>query len=107
MSNRETIGLLEEMILLIVLKNQEINGAEVSREYQEAFRKNISLPAIIAVLKRLEKKGLLTSHVGEPKKERGGRRKRLYEATLQGYEVVAEIQKFRNESWKNIPYFDI
>jgi DNA-binding PadR family transcriptional regulator len=103
MNDKETIGLLEEMILLIVLKNEAIHGAEVARQYSEDFKKTITLPAIIAVLKRLENKGFLSSKMGAPGKDRGGRRKRLYQPTSEGYQIASNIQLMRNQMWKNIP----
>ncbi len=103
MNEKGTIGLLEEMILLLVLKNEIIHGAEVARQYTNEFKKSITLPAIIAVLKRLENKGFLSSKMGEPGNNRGGKRKRLYQATSEGYQVASNIQLMRNQLWKSIP----
>lgn len=102
MNEKKTIGLLEEIILLIVMNNDEINGAEVLRSYVEIMNRSISLPAIISVLKRLEKKDFLASRYGEPLPERGGKRKRLYKVTKSGFEVVSVIQKSRTLLWAGI-----
>jgi PadR family transcriptional regulator, regulatory protein PadR len=104
MSDNESIGLLEEMILLIVLKNSDINGAEVLRHYENLFNRSISLPAVIAVLKRLEKKGFLKSKTGEATRERGGKRKNLYRATSNGFKIAAMIQSNRNHLWSEISF---
>lgn len=100
--NNESIGVLEEMILLIVMREREINGAEVLRQYVELLNRNISLPAIIAVLKRLEAKRFLTSSLGEATSERGGKRKRLYRATSEGIMIAQHIQNNRNMLWSGI-----
>lgn len=100
MTANKTIGLLEEMILLVVMKNNEINGAKVLQTYNEIFRRDISLPAVISVLKRLEKKGLLESRMGE----RGGRRKKLYKATATGCNIVSDLQKGRDQLWRGMSY---
>ena len=100
--NNESIGLLEEMVLLIVMREGAINGAEVLRAYTELFQRSISLPAIVAVLKRLEHKGFLESRMGESTAERGGKRKRLYEATNAGIQIVTSIQNNRNRLWAGI-----
>ena len=100
--NNESIGVLEEMILLIVMREKEINGAEVLRHYVEVFKRNISLPAVISVLKRLEQKGFLTSSFGAVTKERGGKRKRLYAATADGVAIARAIQENRNLLWSGI-----
>lgn len=104
MSDNETIGLLEEMILLIVLKNSDINGAEVLRHYEKLFNRVISLPAIVAVLKRLENKGFLKSKMGEATRERGGKRKKMYTATSQGFKIASLIQSNRNNLWSEISF---
>ena len=100
--NNDSIGVLEEMVLLIVMREHEINGAEVSRQYNELLNRSISLPAIISVLKRLEKKGFLSSAMGEPSNERGGKRKRLYKATAEGMEIARVIQENRKLLWSGI-----
>ena len=100
--NNDSIGVLEEMVLLIVMRENEINGAEVLRQYVELLNRNISLPAIVAVLKRLEQKGFLTSILGAASPERGGKRKRLYKATSAGVEIATTIQKNRDFLWSGI-----
>lgn len=100
--SKDSIGILEEMVLLIVMREGAINGAEVLRKYIELLNKSISLPAIVSVLKRLEQKGFLRSHLGEATNERGGKRKRLYQATQAGIAVTTEIQNQRNMLWSGI-----
>lgn len=100
--NKDSIGQLEEIVLLIVMREEEINGAEVLRKYVELLNKSISLPAIISVLKRLEQKGFLDSSLGESTSERGGKRKRLYKATATGVAITTEIQAQRNMLWSGI-----
>ena len=97
------LGVLEEIILLILLANENTYGVEIAKEYEKQFSQNISLPAIHVVLKRLEKKGLVKSRMGEPTAERGGRRKRIYQATKEGYQIAAKLQEKRNNLWKVIP----
>ena len=70
------LGVLEEIVLLILLSQDHTYGVEIAKTYEEQFEQTISLPAIHVVLKRLEKKGLVKSEMGEPTAERGGRRKR-------------------------------
>ena len=97
------LGVLEEMILIILLMRDETYGVDIAKEYQEQLGQSISLPAIHVVLKRLEKKGLVTSEMGEPTAERGGRRKRIYTATNRGYEAARDLQQKRSEMWKLVP----
>ena len=97
------LGSLEEMILIILLMKDETYGVEIAKEYQSQLDQSISLPAIHVVLKRLVKKGFVNSRMGDPTPERGGKGKRLYKATSQGYATAQEMQQRRTEIWKTIP----
>lgn len=97
------LGVLEEMILIILLIKNETYGVDIAKEYQDQLDQSISLPAIHVVLKRLEKKGLVRSEMGEPTAERGGRRKRIYRATNKGYQAARDLQEKRSEMWKLVP----
>ncbi len=100
-----TLGALEEIILLLVLREKESYGAELVKLYIDQMNKEITLPAVVMVLKRLEKKGMLRSKMGEPSPERGGRRKVLYEATESGYRTAEEAMKAKTQIWKMVPKF--
>ena len=97
------LGVLEEMVLLILMANKTTYAVEIAKEYENQFNQPISLPAIHMVLKRLEQKDLVRSYMGEPTAERGGRRKRIYEASKAGYMIAANLQEKRNNLWKLIP----
>jgi len=97
------LGNLEEAVLLIALYLDEVYGVSVAEEYKKQAGHNISIPAIHTVLRRLEEKGLLKSKMGEASPERGGRRKRLYEGTAYGLNLIREIRKDRIRLWSKIP----
>ena len=97
------LGALEELILLLVLRENETYGAEILKIYISEFSKEITLPAVVMVLKRLEAKGLLKSHMGEPTAQRGGRSKKLYQATELGYKMANEAMTSKNQIWEMVP----
>ena len=97
------LGLLEERILLLVMILEEAYGVSVAEAYEEQIGKSISVPAVHTVLKRLEKKGMIKSHLGEATPERGGRRKRIFEATTYGYKIISDIREKRLKLWSMIP----
>ncbi|UZR97672.1 PadR family transcriptional regulator [Chondrinema litorale] len=99
----ENLGNLEESVLLIVMILDDAYGVSVSEAYEEKTGNTISIPAIHTVLKRLETKGMVKSKMGESTSERGGRRKRLYEATPYGYKVISHIKENRLQLWSLIP----
>lgn len=96
------LGTLEEMVLIILLMKEETYGVEIAKEYEQQVKQSISLPAIHVVLKRLEKKGLVESKLGKPTAERGGKSKRFYKATSDGYQVTKAMQERRTDIWKMI-----
>lgn len=101
------LGSLEESILLIVMIVEEAYGVSVAEAYEGKTGNSISIPAIHTVLKRLENKGLVRSYMGEATAERGGRRKRLFEATPYGYKIISQIRENRLQLWSMIPKLDM
>ena len=98
------LGYLEETILLLVmLMEEEAYGFSVSEAYQKHMGKSISISAVHSVLSRLEEKGLIKSHMGGATSERGGRRKRIFEATSKGRAVITAIKVSRQKLWNLIP----
>ena len=49
--------------------------------------------ALYTTLDRLEEKGLVTSELGDPTPERGGRAKRYYTVTASGVHAVTRSQR--------------
>lgn len=99
----QQLGHLEETILLIIMGEDQAYGVSIAEAYQQQYEQPISIPTIHTVLKRLEKKGLVTSSWGEVTAERGGRRKRLYQATSYGFLVINKIREHRMSLWAKIP----
>ncbi len=96
----EVLGTLEEIVLMILLNDERINSVDIAKNYERTLGKSISIPAIHVVLKRMEKKGWVKSEFGEPTAERGGRRKRIYWATPQAYDLVNQLNDARSKLWK-------
>ncbi len=107
MSSSETLGQLEESLLIIVMSAQESYGVSVARDYEKHTGKSISIPAAHTVLKRLERKGLLKSKMGDTTPERGGRRKRLFEATPYAYKLIVQMRDTRMHLWSLVPNLDL
>lgn len=103
---RSTIGEFEEMVLLMVLILQDdAYMISLQKELLEQASRSITMGALHTTLSRLEKKGLLTSEMGEPTKERGGRRKRIYQVTAAGKTELNAIKEMRKSLWDQVPQF--
>lgn len=80
MSRREDLlGSLEQIVLLAVMRlGPGAYGMTVRREIEARTGRDVSIGAVYATLERLEAKGYVSSFLGEPTAERGGRAKRYF-----------------------------
>jgi PadR family transcriptional regulator PadR len=102
--SQKSLGEFEEIVLLIVaILNGDAYSVGIIAEIDDRLNRNVSLGAIQTVLKRLEKKGLLKSEFGDTSNERGGKRKRLYEITSDGQEILDQTKAQRNSLWDAMP----
>ena len=89
MSSRDYLGEFEHLIVLGVLRlADQAYGVTVRQEIETRARREVSIGAVYATLDRLEAKGYVKSHLGDPTPERGGRSKRFFEITAKGLSAV-------------------
>lgn len=94
MPRGELLGSLEHIVLLALVRlKSNAYGMTVRREIEERTGRNISIGAVYATLERLEAKGYVTSFLGEPTAERGGRAKRLFRIEADGERVLHASQE--------------
>lgn len=95
---------MEELILLSVWKLQdEAYGLEIRQHLSELLDTDLSVGAVYSPLKRLKKRGYLTSWDSEPTEIRGGRSKRYYELTSKGVSALQEVKTVQEKAWSNLP----
>ncbi|MEL6560826.1 MAG: helix-turn-helix transcriptional regulator [Bacteroidota bacterium] len=101
---KSRLGEFQELILMSVIALQEdAYGNEIQRQLESLLKERLSTGAIQTALKRMEEKGFLTSQWGEATKVRGGRRKRMYQATPYAREVLQEMRSVREQLWLMMP----
>jgi len=91
------LGELEQLVILGVLHaGRDAYGVPVHDEIQRRAGRDLTLGTIYKTLSRLEEKGLVSSRIGEPTAQRGGRRTRCYAVTPAGRrELQASIRTLR------------
>lgn len=90
---RTSVGELEHLVLLAIGRLQPAAYAvNVVEEIETHTGRDLGHASIYVVLGRLEDKGYLTSRLGEPADERGGRPRRFYRLTPQ---AVGELRARR------------
>jgi DNA-binding PadR family transcriptional regulator len=98
------LGELEELILLTVgILYPEAYGVAVMDEIENLASRKLNISAVHAVLKRLEDKGLVSSAMGGPTQERGGRRKRIFSLTAAGKRALENAHALRSQMFEQIP----
>ena len=78
------LGELEQMVLMAVLRLDDAYPVSVRNEIHERTGVELSRGTIYVTLHRLEQRGLVTSTLGEPTPERGGKAKRCFLVTAEG-----------------------
>ena len=88
------LGDFEQLTMLAVLRLEEdAYGAAIQREIEAQTGRLVSVNAIYTTLDRLESKGLLRSWIGDPTRERGGRRKKHYALEPQGLAAISQAYR--------------
>ena len=100
---KETIGDLEELVLLAVLRlGQDAYGAALRRELEARAGRSVSVSTIYVTLVRLEEKGLVASALGKPTAVRGGKAKRLFTPTPLGVQALEASRATRARMWEGL-----
>lgn len=87
------LGTLEHIVLLAVMRvGSDAYGATIRDEIEQRAGRALSFGAVYVTLQRMEGKGLVTSRLGEPTAERGGRAKRFFQVTADGRKAVRRVQ---------------
>ncbi|HTT05155.1 MAG TPA: PadR family transcriptional regulator [Steroidobacteraceae bacterium] len=82
---REYLGQLELMVLLSVVRPEgDAYGVQIAKFIEEASGREVSLASVYVALERLERKGLVTSSLGDPTPQRGGRARTYFKPTASG-----------------------
>jgi PadR family transcriptional regulator PadR len=87
-----TIGDFEQLILFALVRlGEDAYGVTIRREIETRASRTVSPGALYTALDRLETRGFVSSRLGEPTPERGGKRKRLYTLQPAGERALARV----------------
>jgi PadR family transcriptional regulator PadR len=101
---RDYLTDFELMLLLAVLRvGDEAYGVPIAREIETLGERAVMLGAVYAGLDRLELNGLVSSTVGEPTPERGGRAKKYFRVTTEGLKAARRARRTFTRLWAGIP----
>ncbi len=101
MASREYLGEFEQVVLLALARLRgPAYGAAIHKEILETTGRNVSIPAVYVTLKRMERKGLVASHVSDPPS--GGRATRNYRVLPAGDEAMARSRALLERLWDGL-----
>jgi DNA-binding PadR family transcriptional regulator len=88
------MGEFEQIVLLAILRvGEDAYGVTIRAEIELCTGRDPAPGALYTTLDRLEDKGFVTSRLGDPTPQRGGRAKRFFTVTPAGIEAVARAQQ--------------
>jgi DNA-binding PadR family transcriptional regulator len=100
---RDYLTDFELMILLSILRvGDEAYGVPIAREMETTGGRTVVLSAAYTALDRLEDNGLVSSSMGDPTPERGGRAKRFFRVTPTGLKAVRQTRKALTQLWAGL-----
>jgi PadR family transcriptional regulator PadR len=103
MSPRNYLNSFELMVMLAVIRlGENAYGVTISQEIETEGGRQVALGSVYAALDRLEGKGLVTSVLGDPTPERGGRAKRYFSVTRQGLREARRTHKALSRLWQGV-----
>lgn len=86
-----SLGEFEQLVLLALLRlGDRAYGVSVHAEITERAARGVSVASVYKTLERLEDKGYVSSSVGDPTPERGGRRKKFFHIEPAGKRALAQ-----------------
>ena len=86
------LGEFEYLLLTAAARlGEDAYGAAIRQEIEGATGNPCSIGALYTTLDRLEEKGLVETHMGDPTPQRGGRPKRMVHVTSKGMAAAAQF----------------
>src|SRR5258708_28563914 len=100
---RQRLGAFETAVLLAIIHLRGRGyGVSIADEIERRAGKPVSFGAVYATLDRLRKKGLISSELGEPTPERGGKPKRFFRIEAPGECALHETRAVADRLWDGV-----
>ena len=91
----------EEIIMMAILNlGEEAYLVAITDYLTKLTEKTVNLASAHLPLSRLDQAGLIASEMGAATAVRGGRRKKIYRITEEGFTVLEEHKRLTDRLWK-------
>ena len=102
--SRDFLGGFELLVLSALIRlADEAYGVPIADAIEENSGRDVALGSVYITLERLERKGLVTSRLGEPTAERGGRAKTYFRITAKGLREARRARRTLINLWQGVP----
>lgn len=103
MARREFLGGFELLVLLALIRlGDAAYGVPIADAIEESSGREVAIGSVYITLDRLEAKGLVSSRLGEPTAERGGRAKTYFRITAKGLREVRQARRTLIGLWRGV-----
>jgi DNA-binding PadR family transcriptional regulator len=103
MSSREYPGEFEQVVLLTVARlKEQAYGMAIRQEIEDRTGRDVGIGSLYSTLDRMEAKGFLSSTLGNPTPERGGRAKRFYRIEPAGVSALRRAREMYTNLWEGL-----
>jgi PadR family transcriptional regulator PadR len=104
MTNRDALGGFELLVLLALIRlGDDAYGVPIADAIVESSGREVAQGSVYITLDRLSRKGLVTSRIGEPTAERGGRARTYFRITARGLREVGRARQTPITLWDVVP----
>ena len=105
MHSAGALGEFEQVVLLAIVQlGSDVYGVPIVEEIQRRTGRRVAPAAVHITLRRLEAKGLVTSWLGDPTPERGGKARRYVKVTRAGLESLRASRKVIDQMWQGLDF---
>ena len=107
MPRQSLLGGVELLVLLALMRlGDDAYGVPISDEIEASCGRSMSIGSVYITLNRLERKGLVSSRVGEPTAQRGGRAKTYFRPTTNGLREARAARRTLMRLWQGVPHLE-
>jgi DNA-binding PadR family transcriptional regulator len=97
------LGEFEQMVLLAIAHlHGEAHGIAIGDEIERRTGRRVARAAVYITLRRLEDKGYVSSWMGDPTPERGGKGRRYVKLESEGAKALREARRVAERMWQGL-----
>jgi PadR family transcriptional regulator PadR len=106
MGKTETLGEFEQSVLLAIAHlnqaEEDVYGVTIRQLIESRTERTVPVGALYTALDRLERKGFVSSRMGDPTPSRGGRAKRHFVLRPGGISALERSRDYLARMWQGL-----